>query len=414
MATKRGSKSKKTKAETAIVEDAEIVETSDVDAAAAPDTDLSTDPSPVEEVSAEAPDAPSDDAPTDTDETPAEPEITEDVAATESEPVAALPAPEPQKRSGVPTIVGGAVAAVIGFGVAQFVPNGWPVTVDSSVTEALASADADLADRLSAVEARSTDELQAALEGQIAGVEGAVDAATADVAAQLAALSDRITELESRPVVDLSSLDNSAAFEAELEKLRADIQAVGAEANAQIEAARNEANLLEQNAAKAAAAAAQRAALSRVLAALDSGVPYAATLAEFGELTDVEVPEALTAGAAEGVPTLAKLQDDFPPLARDALAAMRKADSGDATLGNFFRNQFGARSLEPQEGNSPDAILSRIEAAATEGRLADAVAETQTLPEVGQTILAPWVQGVEIRQAAFAAADALTQSLTSQ
>ena len=83
------------------------------------------------------------------------------------------------------------------------------------------------------------------------------------------------------------------------------------------------------------------------------------------------------------------------------------------TFGNFFRNQFGVRSLEPQEGTSPDAILSRIEGALTGGRLQDALAEAATLPETGAAVLEPWRSAAQARIDAFAAADALTQSQTS-
>ncbi|MEM9766121.1 MAG: hypothetical protein AAF968_27200, partial [Pseudomonadota bacterium] len=116
----------------------------------------------------------------------------------------------------------------------------------------------------------------------------------------------------------------------------------------------------------------------------------------------------------DGVATLASLQEDYPDLARAALAAMRAENAGgESTMGNFLRNQFGVRSLEPQEGDSPDAVLSRVEGALTEGRLQDAIAEVGTLPSSGADILAPWVARAQMRIDAFAAADALTEQQTS-
>ena len=231
------------------------------------------------------------------------------------------------------------------------------------------------------------------MEEGLARLEG-ITQASAVQAAELNTLSERLTALEERPIVDLSSLDNSEAVEAELNALRSEIAAVSEEAQRQIDAARDEATILEQDAADAAAAAARRAALSRVLAALDSGVPFDATLSEFEALAGAEIPAALAENAADGVATLVSLQKSYPEAARGALAAMRQENAGDEnTLGNFFRNQFGVRSLEPQEGDSPNAILSRIEGALTEGRQQDAIAEAQTLPALGsQYRIGPWMQ----------------------
>ena len=330
---------------------------------------------------------------------------------TVEEPVAAQPQ---QKRGGMSALLGGVLAAVLGFVVAQIVPNGWPITADTAVTDALVTADGEIRDVLARkADTESLDALNTHIGDGLARLE-AISEASAEQAALLSSLSDRLTALEERPIVDLSSLENSDALNAELAALRAEIASVSEEAQRQIDAARDEATILEQNAADAAAAAARRAALSRVLAALDSGVPFDATLAEFAALAGTDVPAALSDNAAEGVATLASLQASYPDAARDALAAMRQENAGDEnTFGNFFRNQFGVRSLEPQEGDSPDAILSRIEGALTEGRLQDAIAEAGTLPASGAEILGPWISSAQARIDAFAAADALTEQQTS-
>ncbi len=325
-----------------------------------------------------------------------------------------VPSSEPQQAGGLPLLIGGAGAALLGYVVAQVVPDGWPVTADSEITDALATADAKLATNLSGkADVAALDPIAA----QLTDVASRLKTLTAQAEAttgQLRDMSARIEELEARPIVDLSSLDNSEALDAELASLRSQIAEVAAEAARQIEAAKTETTLLEQNATAAANAAARRAALSRVLAALDSGVPYQATLDEFAELADVEIPEALSASAADGIATLSRLQADFPSAARKALAAMRAENAGgENTISNYLRNQFGVRSLEPLEGDAPDAILSRIEASLTAGRLQDALAEADTLPEAGAAELAAWSEMARARIDALAAADALTQSQTS-
>ncbi|MGB0440740.1 MAG: molybdopterin-binding protein, partial [Paracoccaceae bacterium] len=56
-------------------------------------------------------------------------------------------------------------------------------------------------------------------------------------------------------------------------------------------------------------------------------------------------------------------------------------------LGAFLKTQLGARSLEPREGDDPDAVLSRMEAAAREGRFGDVEAEADhiTIRSAGET-----------------------------
>lgn len=442
MAKKTTSKARKTTKAKAKVEDAEILSETLPDAVL--DSPVEASKETPEEIFAEnTPDGtPNDAAPdigeasvTTAEDTPDADPVANDPPA-EEPPLGDEPAQNPtqteaQRRRGLPVVAGGALAALLGFGAAQVVPDGWPVTPDPTVTNALAAENSRIETRIEEASAHSAAELAALRDGDLA----ALTQSLADLQGALSTLDGRISALEDRPVVDLSTLDGAPAIEAELEKLRLDtanatqaaesdiqaelaalreeLSAVSANAQAEIQAARDEATLLEQNALDAAQSAAKRAALTQVLAGLDSGEPYADTLAELQKLSDAEVPAALVAGAEDGVATLAALQSDFAPLARSALTAMRRADdSGQNTLSNFFQTQLGVRSLEAQEGTTPDAILSRVEAATTQGRLSDALAEIDTLPEVGKAILAPWTEAAQSRLAAFEAAQTLTQSLT--
>ena len=116
--------------------------------------------------------------------------------------------------------------------------------------------------------------------------------------------------------------------------------------------------------------------------------------------------------AEDGVPTQAELEADFPDAARAALAAVR-AETGDlpGSVGDFFRTQLGIRSLEPREGDDADAILSRADAAVSEGRLDAALSEIAGLPEVAQSALSDWTARAEARRDALAAADAMSAEL---
>jgi hypothetical protein len=71
----------------------------------------------------------------------------------------------------------------------------------------------------------------------------------------------------------------------------------------------------------------------------------------------------------------------------------------------------GARSLAPKEGDDPDAVLSRVEAAVREGDLATAIETLSLLPESGQAVLADWKSQAQSRLEVTQAADALAASL---
>jgi hypothetical protein len=80
-------------------------------------------------------------------------------------------------------------------------------------------------------------------------------------------------------------------------------------------------------------------------------------------------------------------------------------------VGAFLRAQLGVRSLEPREGDDADAILSRAEAALAEGRLGDALAEIETLPEGARAAMSGWAAEATARRDALAAAEALSAEL---
>ncbi|MCZ8151418.1 MAG: hypothetical protein O9292_03330, partial [Rhodobacteraceae bacterium] len=149
------------------------------------------------------------------------------------------------------------------------------------------------------------------------------------------------------------------------------------------------------------------AALDRIAAALDSGSPFAAAAAELGP----DLPPALADHAASGLPTIADLQISFEEAARRALEEALRANMGESwtdRVSNFLRSQTGLRSLTPREGNDPDAVLSRAEAALGQGRVADALAELDAMPEAGKPALSDWIAEAGVRTAAQ---DALSQLL---
>ncbi len=327
--------------------------------------------------------------------------VFEHTAESPFHPPAPTPAEAPRSGGFGGLVFGGIVAALIGAFAAYI------------VLPQLGFGAKDQSAELAALQTRLEDQ-----SGRIAGLGLRVEAAEAesdlsvfenglsDVEAQIAAIADRVAALEERPV---SSASGAGANSTDVAELRSALSAQ----QAQVEALMASATQAEANARASATATLRRAALTRIRTALDTGTGFDAALADL-EATGQTVPEVLTRVAVEGVSTLAALQGSFPERARAALAAARAADpeasAGSGMLG-FLSNQLGVRSLEPREGGGPDAILSRAEAALRDGRLTDAMAEIETLPEVARTELSGWAGQATKRMTAVNAAETLGADL---
>lgn len=362
--------------------------------------------------------------------------------APEPEPERAAPpappvAPPPARANPLLPVLGGVVAAFAGFVLAQAVPQGWPL---AATTQAIAGleqrlaaqdrklaeltapvVDAGLADRLAAVEAR--------LES-LAAAPPAPDPAGVDPA-ELAALRAEIEALrQAVPAVpdigplqaelaalraELAAIPRESGVAQELEAMKAAAEAERAAAEARAEAMRAEADTLRAEAEATARAAVARGAILRVQAALEAGGSYEAALADLGA-AGLAVPAALADHAA-GLPTLAELQAGFPDAARAALAAtVRPAEGAPLAdrLGSFLKAQTGLRSTAPREGDDPDAVLSRAEAALRAGDLPATLAELDKLPPEAAPALAEWRALADTRAAAAAALAALAADLDAK
>jgi hypothetical protein len=334
------------------------------------------------------------------------------------------PAPPPARGAGVVTMLtGGILAAVIGFGAARFViPEGWPFGPVSQATRDLTAALNDQAARLDALSGRvdangqtaaaARDTARAAqndgaeVAAQLTARIDEIDARLAplqEAAARIDTFDQRLTALERQPSGDGSASKAAIeSFQRELDDLRQMLEAerarnaaAEAEAEARAKAVAERAEALSKQAARDAAFA----QLSQVLASGGSLTGAVAALKGAG----VAVPDALDAHAAEGVATLESLQKGFAEPARAALAAA--ADQvGTGQIGAFLRAWFGVRSLTPRAGDSPDAILSRAEAAVGAGDLAGAIAELNTLPPAAHAAMADWIKAATARHAVVEAA----------
>jgi hypothetical protein len=377
-------KSSKSKAAESIVEDATIVEdetSSDaaeedvVEAVEASAADVSLDiDQTVEDTLAEQADEISDDQ-----QDAVKDEV--NVAPERVEPAPVAPAQEQGSRF-FPLVLGGIIAGGLGFlaGEMDFFGNS-----DAEITNRLRS---DL---------NTQQERLAKLETTKAPV---IDLSPLE--AQLVDIKNRITVLEERPVGVGSGGDDASA--AELEALRSSVEAL-----------LSNAKTVEQATAEAAKAAAAQAAITTIVSAMNAGQPFPDAVATLEGLDLGEIDPALLDAAADGVAALNTLQSEYPDQARAALAAARASgvDDGQQGLGGFLKRSLGARSVAPREGDDPDAVLSRAEAALKSGDLTTALTELDTLPEEAQAAIADWRVAAEARVAAGAATDALAKRLTA-
>ncbi|QOL82009.1 COG4223 family protein [Pseudooceanicola spongiae] len=320
------------------------------------------------------------------------------------------------KRGGFfPALLGGVIAAGLGFGLAlalypdgaPFMSGGGTADLRTKVEEQSAALAqntrtiAELQSRvtaepdLSGLESLGSD--LAALKSSVADVSSATD----QNAASLSNLTSRLTAIEKRPVETGVSDQAIKAYEGELTKLQQAMQ----DQRSEIEDMIAQSQEMKADAANTARETQIRASLVRIGSSLDAGDPYEApiqTLADLG----IEIPAPLDSHAAAGVATMARLRDEFPEYARKALAVTR--DNGDtSSVVSFLKNQLGARSLNPREGNDPDAILSRAEGKLRDGQLSEALDELSALPDTAKSEIQPWIDLASGRAEAVTAQEAM-------
>ena len=341
-------------------------------------------------------------------------------------------AEQPAKRRGgfgafLGLLLGGVAAAIIGFVAARtVVPEGWPFPgVDPQedpligVVEAQGAEIAALGERLGALDATleevksDTSALDALRESVTTRLDG-LESGAGEIAEQLGTMETRLSSVEKLAPEGTEAAEKAAqAYSIELAALREMFEGELAE----IDAAQAEASALEAQLADSAKAAAGRTALAQVQAALDTGAPFEDALLELTEATGLDAPAALSAVAAEGVSALAELQSGFPAAARAAIEADIRTGVEEGNVNRlqaFLKTQLGTRSLEPKEGDSADAVLSRAEAALKTGDLDAVLAEIETLPEAAKPAFADWQTLAESRAQALTAGTALAEELNAK
>ena len=126
--------------------------------------------------------------------------------------------------------------------------------------------------------------------------------------------------------------------------------------------------------------------------------------------------EALSASASRGVPASRALLEALPERVAQARSALDHA--GDETfldrLAANARSVVRIRRIGPAEGDSPQAVLSRVEASAAKGNLEAAAGEAGKLSGAAAAAMAPWLEQARARLALDAALDALEKRLLAR
>ncbi len=274
-----------------------------------------------------------------------------------------------------------------------------------------------LSDQVAAADSTAVESRLWALEGRVEGLIAEIDSLTeslgnvaaeggvisAETIATISAYRTRIDGLQ-------ASLDDMAASQGALSQR---IDEVAATAQRQVTEAEILVAEVNQETAQTISATEIETAFTQIDAALKSGANFETPLARIAANTDQPVPAALAA-AQNGVQTIEELQTAFIPAAHNAIRAS-VAENNDTGLlssfGSFLRSQVATRSLTPQQGNSADAILSRIEATLLQDQLDIVLTEASTLPETAKPEMAAWLEQVRQRQSVRQSLDQLRNSL---
>ncbi len=280
-----------------------------------------------------------------------------------------------------------------------------PDDIDSRISSAVGNVDTRLSAEIGALQ-ETTDQIDGAeIRSRLGKLESTLDGQSAE----LTTLKDQL----SGTVATSGQISSDAAkkidvYKAELDGVRAEMAAlrdsvgaldarveqVSANADRQIQAAQSKVSEVQSQADSALGAAEIEADVAQIRAAIIAGQPFEEPLGKLESQPNLTVPDGLKAAASSGVVTMATLRDRFPDAAHDAIQASIMASAGSGVLARskaFLEAQMASRSLTPQQGMTPDAILSRMEDRLNHDDLKGVLAEAQHLPSEAAAAMSGWL-----------------------
>ena len=137
----------------------------------------------------------------------------------------------------------------------------------------------------------------------------------------------------------------------------------------------------------------------KIKEALNFGGPYKLALEEISK-KEIQIPKVLLDNS-EGVVTMNYLKTNFPTVAHASLkASLKQTDEsglGGKLLG-FLKSQVTVRSLDAQEGNSINAILSRMQVALNNDDLSEVIRQSSDLNGAAKSEIKDWLSLAVKRQ----------------
>ncbi len=287
-------------------------------------------------------------------------------------------------------------------------PNVAPLTARVAALEAIAA-------EIGAIR-QAVDGLAAAMDADRAAQAEIVmdlDALRRDVVADAAAAGDPEAAAQLGEEINALSARIALLETAGPPELLFEVQRQLGEIAATVGALTDETAALAADAAERdrATGAARLLAFNNVRAAAERGDVFSDELAILAQLgVDAAAIDALDEAAVAGVPSRAELAAAFGDTAEAILTATTEGDPEGGFWDRLWNNARGIVTVTPTvpvEGDTPGAILSRMQAALDAGDLEIALEERLGLPEAGLAASAEWAARAEARIALEAAVDAL-------
>jgi hypothetical protein len=270
---------------------------------------------------------------------------------------------------------------------------------DPGLTSRLAALEAQtktLGDSLAALNRRLDD---VAVAAKSAGERADTAAAAAKSAGEHA---DAASAAAKQTAQSAQTMAQSAVQHRDLDALAGRIAALDQKITALGNATAQQPTSTDDHAARAALAA------QALRAAVERGAPYAAELAAVQALGTPQADVApLEPFAASGIPSAADLARELAQLTPSLQRASGTPPAKTSFLGRLEDNAKNLVHVTPVDappGNDPTSVIARLNIDAAHTDISAALTDIARLPQPLQTLLAPWMQKANARDAAIAAA----------
>ncbi|RIA45400.1 COG4223 family protein [Dichotomicrobium thermohalophilum] len=293
-------------------------------------------------------------------------------------------------------LLGGLIALVVGYYAMGTFRDRLPFVSETSAEQIKAAQDR-LEQRISAV-AENSSEARAQLADRVSALNARTEGLAQTDEEAVASLTARVDALEQQLQTATEATDETARAE-QIASVRERLAGLEESLNT-VRASLEEVRAQSQKNVAAARASALAVALNNLQRAVDSGTAYATELQAVRDLsTEALEAETLAAAAQDGVPTLRDLRESFPRFANKALDAVG-ATGDDSIIGQIVesaRSVVNVRPVGEIEGDSPSAIIARMENRLKAGDLPGVVAQSDQLSGEAAVQLLPWIEQVKTR-----------------